>query len=361
MTVNQSCNKPSRSSVPHKSNSRMNLYNARSLYCSPYHSSRVSSLSVRKHAKARVSRYARAVVSQFVGERGSNATEYHDNDFDWMQECVADGEAAVARQRLEHRAKGEDWCATENSVSPQMRTQYSSKWEEFHYNHSAGRFFKEKRYLTIAFPRLLEEDPTWNGLAHKIGEIGCGCGSAMIPVLRANSRAQAMACDVSETAIKVFDRMCSTAGIDRQRLDLFVHAAGSGNGTSPFKENDLDTMMIIFTLSAFHPDQMGAVLKEAWTALKPGGMVLFRDYGMYDMAQLRFSGEQLIDSEALVYRRADGTLSHFFSKDNSQHIFQQAGFSCIDCRYVTTYVINKKKSTKMRRVYIHGVFQKSDY
>jgi methyltransferase-like protein 6 len=337
----------------------MNLHNA--IKCSLCHPSRVSTLSKRKHAKARVGRHVRAVVCQFVGERGSNATEYHDNDFDWMLECVADGEVAVARQRQEHKAKATDWCEGENPVSPQARTQYSSKWEEFHYNHSAGRFFKEKRYLTIAFPRLLEEDPSQSGVAHKIGEIGCGCGSALIPVLRENKSARAKACDVSETAIKVFDSMCSKAGIDRQRLDLFVHAAGSAvNDTSQFNPNELDTMMIIFTLSAFHPKEMAAVLKEAWTALKPGGMILFRDYGMYDMAHLRFTGEQLVDPDALVYQRADGTLSHFFSTENAQHIFQQAGFSCIDCRYVTTYVTNKKKNTKMRRVYIHGVFQKTN-
>ena len=43
--------------------------------------------------------------------------------------------------------------------------------------------------------------------------------------------------------------------------------------------------------------------------------MLLRDYGMYDMAQRRFHGSHLVDPDHLVYRRQDGTLSHFFDID----------------------------------------------
>jgi hypothetical protein len=40
---------------------------------------------------------------------------------------------------------------------------------------------------------------------------------------------------------------------------------------------------------------MAAVLALAWSALRPGGLLLVRDYGLYDMTQLRFPGTQKLD------------------------------------------------------------------
>ncbi len=287
----------------------------------------------------------RKTVAQFVGEKGRNATEYHDNDFDWST-CVVDGENAVARQREEYR--------TVSTRRESLGIGYSATWEDFHHSHSTGRFFKEKRYLTIAFPRLLE---SYGTRGHVIGEIGCGCGSALIPILRDNPCATAIACDVSSTAIEFFSSVCADAGIESDRVRLSVHASGSTE-ESPFEAHSVDSMLIIFTLSAFHPREMQYVLREAYTALNQGGMVLFRDYGMYDMAQLRFHGSQLVDDEHLVYRRADGTLSNFFSIEFLEREFTKAGFSTVECRYVTTHVTNTKKRVTMKRVYVHGVFQK---
>ena len=233
---------------------------------------------------------------------------------------------------------------------------YSDDWETVHRLHSAGRFFKEKRYLTLEFPCLLDEGDDTSGL--RIGEIGCGCGSALIPVLRANERATAVACDVSKTATRVFREMCQKAGIENDRVELHVHAAGKSN-CSPFQDNSCDIMMIIFTLSAMSPSEMTCVLSEAKRALKsPGGLLLVRDYGKYDMAQLRFPGSQLIDPGNMVYERADGTLSSFFSREQLESLVADIGLECKECKYVCTNITNKKDGKNMRRVFIHGIFEK---
>lgn len=62
---------------------------------------------------------------------------------------------------------------------------------------------------------------------------------------------------------------------------------------------------LIFVLSAIHPDYFVAVLKNISEVLKPGGLLIFRDYGLHDMAQIRFGrGNKLAEN---FYVRQDGT------------------------------------------------------
>jgi SAM-dependent methyltransferase len=67
----------------------------------------------------------------------------------------------------------------------------------------------------------------------------------------------------------------------------------------------VDVVSLIFVLSAIHPDKFQQALHSASAILKPGGVLVFRDYGLYDMAQLRFGrGNKIGDN---FYVRQDGT------------------------------------------------------
>jgi len=44
---------------------------------------------------------------------------------------------------------------------------------------------------------------------------------------------------------------------------------------------------MIFFLSAIPPDQVHSVLKKIDDVMIEGGLIFFRDYGLYDMAMIR--------------------------------------------------------------------------
>ena len=53
-------------------------------------------------------------------------------------------------------------------------------------------------------------------------------------------------------------------------------------------ETSLDFITMIFFLSAVHPDYFTHTIEKAKKLLKSGGCILFRDYGAYDCAMIRF-------------------------------------------------------------------------
>ena len=93
----------------------------------------------------------------------------------------------------------------------------------------------------------------------------------------------------------------------------------------------------------------------------------FRDYGLYDSAQLKWPSAQQSSTPASsagpavgsTYWRQDGTLSHFFEQSHLEALFEAAGFVTVEVEYACVRVVNRKKRTHMQRVFVHGVFLKA--
>jgi len=113
----------------------------------------------------------------------------------------------------------------------------------------------------------------------------------------------------------------------------------------------------IFTLSAIPFAIMPSTIEQCVCVLKPGGLLLFRDYGLYDMTMLRFLPDQRVGFRE--YMRSDDTLSYFFTLDTVRELFHAAGLIELELEYCCVRSVNRKKNwKKMQRVWVHGKFLK---
>ncbi|PIK41593.1 putative methyltransferase-like protein 2-A-like [Apostichopus japonicus] len=188
-------------------------------------------------------------------------------------------------------------------------------------------------------------------------EVGCGVGNTVFPILQTNNDPDLFVygCDFSPVAI---DLVKSNPDYDLSRCYGFVFDITDPEAELPFPEGSLDMIILIFVLSAVHPDKMQYAITRLASFLKPGGMILLRDYGKYDLAQLRFKPGRCLSEN--FYVRGDGTRVYFFTQDELKNMFTVAGLkeeqNLIDRRLQ----VNRGRQITMYRVWIQCKYRKPD-
>ncbi|KAJ1921635.1 hypothetical protein IWQ60_006701 [Tieghemiomyces parasiticus] len=261
----------------------------------------------------------------------------------------------------EYVAKAQTLLARDTKQVPDFwlkkyRQEASKNWDKF-YKRNQTRFFKDRHWVQREFEELQR-----SGQQVKLLEVGCGVGNFAFPLLEANPELFIYACDFSTRAVDLVkanplyttDR-CRAFVCDLTQDDLpglVCQAdleAGSATAT-------VDIISMIFVLSAVPPEKMAAALRNIYNALRPGGRVLFRDYGLYDAAQLRFKpGCKLEDN---FYVRQDGTMAFYFSTERTEVLFKEAGFGTVSLEYVFRKTTNVKEGLDVDRVFVQAKFEK---
>ena len=118
----------------------------------------------------------------------------------------------------------------------------------------------------------------------------------------------------------------------------------------------LDFVVCIYVLSAIHPSKAKQTIQHLTSLLKPGGMLLLKDYGRYDLTQLRFKKDRLIDEN--LYCRGDGTLVYFFSQDELDSLLVEAGLEKIVNVVDKRLIVNRAKQVKMYRQWLQVKYRK---
>lgn len=221
-----------------------------------------------------------------------------------------------------------------------FETQAHKMWDLF-YKRNTTHFYKDRHYLTREFPELLT--------ARVIREAGCGVGNAVFPLLEECPEARVQACDFSAKAIEL---MRGSENYNEARIESAVWDISA----SPVPFGPCDAVMLMFALSAISPERHFDAVRNATAGLEIGGVVVVRDYALYDMAQLRLAEKKRCKLGTNFYLKTDGTRVFYFSKESLRSLFADFQEEQNDLHY--RLIENRKEGKAMHRVWIQAKFRR---
>lgn len=234
-------------------------------------------------------------------------------------------------------------------------------WDLF-YKRNTTKFFKDRHWTTREFLELLDEGVSSSSSDEsepkkRLLEIGCGVGNLVFPLIEENhhKRFFIYAMDFSPRAIEIVKQ---NPLFSEEHMAAFACDITNEDVFSTIAPASIDLITLVFVLSAIHPGKFEAVVANMWRLLKPGGVVLFRDYGLYDMAQLRFKPGSKIAEK--LYVRQDGTRSYYFAVEETQRLFEQGGFEVVSNEYIHRRTVNFKEGVDVPRIFLQGKYRKGE-
>ncbi|KAI0675598.1 methyltransferase [Trametes maxima] len=192
-------------------------------------------------------------------------------------------------------------------------------WDNF-YKANASNFFRNRKWLHLEFPELkAAAEPDAGPMV--IAEVGCGAGNAVFPLLSANQNPHLSlkAYDYSSHAVKLVQNNPLYLSPPLGTIEAAVWDLTSPDLPPGLEPESVDIMTLVFVMSALHPQEWANAVDNIHKLLKPGGLLLLRDYGRYDLTQLRFKGGRLLDDN--FYIRGDKTRVYFFDLDELALLF----------------------------------------
>lgn len=265
---------------------------------------------------------------------------------EWGEEQRVEAEEKLAKQR-------------EAPVKPFDKTLFMGSpakyWDQFYRNNQAN-FFKDRKWLRVEFPALYDALKSDAGPV-SILEVGCGAGNTMFPVLQNNENPslRIMGADYSKQAVKIV-RESEHFDPTYARAEVWDLADPTGAIPEGLEPHSVDIVVMIFVFSALAPDQWAQAIANLKKILKPNGRILFRDYGRYDLTQLRFKAGRLLDDN--FYIRGDGTRVYFFTEEELHEIFGKA-FEVVKVATDRRLMVNRQRRIKMYRIWLQAEFKNS--
>ena len=224
----------------------------------------------------------------------------------------------------------------------------SKNWEKF-YKFNKTNFFKDRHYILEEFFELKNDKRDKITLL----DMGCGVGNSFYPLLVRLPNLYINAFDFSKRAIN----MSKTHPMyEKEKYRINVYDLDLVKDDIPNKNNDYGILM--FVLSAIKPEEHERVVEKISKVINKGGILYFRDYARYDMAQIRFAKRKKNRVGDNLYMRKDKTLSYFFDKNEIENLFKKYGFSIVNSNLICRLIENRKENKKMHRLWLQIKFKK---
>jgi len=299
----------------------------------------------------------------------------------WTSDAESEGDAEDAQRRLAALGPPKSAFWRSRIVAESARS-----WDRFYRAHGEG-FFLLRSYLERDFPCLARA----RSQPLRLLEFGCGTGASLLPLLAALPRLHATGFDLSAHAIALARGHAVATGAGAGRCLFFAGDAtegarsvaeqvaaaqaaqaaqqgGSGGGGGGSSSTAFDAVLLLFCLSAIAPELHARVLQRAAECLRPGGLLLLRDYGAGDEAQTRFGRGAKLDAAGATMGRRDGTLAAFLAL---RAVCAHAGAAGLEgtappggrgvaggAHYLRRVYANRGSGQRLRRVFVHATFRK---
>jgi methyltransferase-like protein 6 len=261
---------------------------------------------------------------------------------------------------LDFKENVESRLSIQNDINKQPTQFFKEKYEkeagknwDIFYKRNTTNFFKDRHWTGREFFDLNPKGLAPNSV--KLLEIGCAVGNFLFPLLKSNPELFIYACDFSPRAIEFVK---GNQEYTPERCLAFVCDITKDCFENVIPLNSVDIVSNIFVLSAIPPVKLPDTIKNIAKIMKPGGIFIFRDYAVYDAAQVRFKAENKIGDN--FYVRSDGTFSFFFTTDFVRELFESNGFKVLENEYVIKKVVNRKRSISMDRVFLQARLEKNN-
>ena len=227
-------------------------------------------------------------------------------------------------------------------------TNQNKNWEKF-YKFNKTNFFQDRHYILKEFMELNNDTRPSISLL----DMGCGVGNSFYPLIKVKNNLIVYAFDFSNRAI---NNAKTHKLYEKNKNRIFLKNLDLVNDEIDYPSCDYGILM--FVLSAINPEYHEKIIEKISNKINKDGVVFFRDYAKYDMAQIRFAQRKKNKVNENLYMRKDKTLSYFFDQKEIENLFNKYNFQTIDSKLVSRVIENRKENKKMNRLWLQIKFKK---